>query len=70
MMPLDPRVSAVITRLLARSRAGQEKYGTDLTRSDLSLVDWLDHAQQEAMDFVLYLEAARAKLKGDGDESK
>ena len=66
-MSADPIVDMVITRLLARSRVGQEKYGTDLTRSDLSLKDWLDHAQQEAMDFVLYLEAARAKLEDAGE---
>ena len=66
-MPIDPHVSMVVTRFLERSRVGQEKYGTDLTRSDLSLKDWLKHAQEEAMDFVLYLETARAKLEEAGD---
>lgn len=59
----DPIVSMVITRLLERSRAGQKKYGSDLTRSDLALRDWLEHALEEAMDFALYLQRAITELE-------
>ena len=41
-----------------RSRAiiGKQKYGTDMDRDDLSMIEWLRHAQEEAMDQSIYLE--------------
>ena len=39
-----------------RSKIGTEKYGTTLDRNDLKPLEWLQHAQEEAMDFTLYLE--------------
>jgi hypothetical protein len=35
---------------------GIKKYGVTLDRNDLSFQDWIKHAQEEAMDFILYLE--------------
>ena len=52
----DDNVSRVIGKLLERSQAGQLKYGTTLAREDLTRDDWLNHAQQEAMDLANYLE--------------
>lgn len=46
----------VAEKLLERDRFGQKKYGTSLDRTDLSVLDWLRHAQEEAMDFAGYLE--------------
>lgn len=54
--PTDPIVDRVIAKYNERSQAGIKKYGTMLTRDDLSTTDWLKHAQEEAMDFSLYLE--------------
>lgn len=52
----DPIVEAVRAKLLARSQAGIEKYGTNLARKDLSRLEWLRHAQEEALDLANYLE--------------
>jgi hypothetical protein len=52
----DPIVERVRAKLHARSQAGIAKYGTDMTRTDLALVDWLRHAQEEALDQAVYLE--------------
>jgi len=52
----DSVVSSVINKFLERSKMGKEKYGTDLDRTDLSLYDWIVHAQDEHMDAILYLE--------------
>jgi hypothetical protein len=52
----DGNVQRVIGKLLERSKAGQIKYGTTLAREDLTRDDWLNHAQQEAMDLANYLE--------------
>lgn len=52
----DPYVEAVREKLLKRSRVGVAKYGTNLEREDLSVRDWLVHAQEECMDLANYLE--------------
>ena len=52
----DSVVNSVINKFLERSKMGKEKYGTDLDRTDLSLYDWILHAQEEHMDAILYLE--------------
>lgn len=52
----DPIVVSVMTKFYERSQVGIKKYNTMLTRVDLSTLEWLNHAQDEAMDFCLYLE--------------
>ena len=52
----DPIVESVREKLLTRSKAGIEKYGTRLDRKDLNTIDWLIHAQEEALDLANYLE--------------
>lgn len=55
-MKLDSIVTSVIKQFEERSIKGKEKYGTDLDRTDLSLLEWIEHAKQEHMDAILYLE--------------
>lgn len=55
-MPLDSIVTAIIEQFKQRAVKGKAKYGTDLDRNDLSTVEWIEHAQQELMDAILYLE--------------
>ena len=52
----DKIVKKVIDKFKQRSEAGIKKYGVTLERNDLSFQDWITHAQEEAMDFILYLE--------------
>jgi len=52
----DPIVEAVRLKMLGRSQVGLHKYGIGLDRKDLSRLDWLRHAQEEAMDLANYLE--------------
>jgi hypothetical protein len=52
----DSIVESVINQFKERSKVGIEKYGVTLDRKDLNFLDWVNHAQQEAMDFILYLE--------------
>ena len=47
---------AVATKLLKRAEVGLTKYGVTMERTDLSGLDWLIHAQEEAMDLAVYLE--------------
>lgn len=52
----DELCEAVAQKLASRSRVGQAKYGTKLTRTDLTKKDWLRHIQEEAMDMANYCE--------------
>lgn len=54
--PLDSVVLSVIQKFKERANVGKKKYGTDLDRQDLQTADWIQHAQEELMDGILYLE--------------
>jgi hypothetical protein len=56
---LDSVVVSVLHKFINRAQFGKEKYGTDLDREDLSFLDWVNHAQEEHMDAILYLEKMR-----------
>jgi hypothetical protein len=53
---MDSIVSSIIKQFEERSIKGKKKYGVDLDRTDLTLLEWLQHAKEEAMDLALYLE--------------
>jgi hypothetical protein len=59
----DKIVLRVLSRFAERSNVGIRKYNTTLERSDLTTLEWLTHAQDEAMDFVLYLERLKDEYK-------
>ena len=46
----------VCTKITQRAQIGKEKYGTTMERTDLTKLQWLRHAQEEAMDLAVYLE--------------
>jgi hypothetical protein len=60
----DPIVVAVMNKFYERSQVGIKKYNTMLDRDDLSHIEWLNHAQDEAMDLCLYLERLKKKIQG------
>ena len=60
----DSIVSSVISQFLARSKKGKAKYGVDLDRKDLTLLEWIEHAKQEHMDAILYLEKIKQIVSG------
>jgi len=53
---MDSIVTSVIEKFRQRSEFGQRKYGTNLDRTDLKFLDWVNHMQEELMDAILYLE--------------
>jgi hypothetical protein len=57
----DSIVQAIVDKFILRAQKGKEKYGTDMDRNDLSTNQWIEHAQDELMDGIIYLE----KLKKD-----
>jgi len=52
----DSVVFSVIKQFKGRADFGMKKYGTNLDRTDLSVLDWIQDAQEEHMDAILYLE--------------
>jgi len=52
----DSVVMSVIKQFKGRADFGIQKYGTNMDRQDLSVLDWIQHAQEEHMDAILYLE--------------
>jgi len=59
----DSIVESIISQFKQRSEVGIAKYGTTLERKDLSTLEWIEHAKQEAMDFILYLERLKQEMK-------
>ena len=45
-----------MNKIAKRAIQGREKYGTTMERDDLTQLEWLIHAQEEAMDLAVYLE--------------
>ncbi len=60
----DSIVDSIIDEHIKRAEMGKEKYNTTLDRTDLSVLDYLQHAKEEAMDLALYLEKVIQMLKG------
>jgi len=59
---MDSIVSSIIKQFKERSAVGKAKYGTDLDRTDLTLLEWIEHAKQEHMDAILYLEKIKQQF--------
>lgn len=59
---LDSVVQAVVEKFVTRAKFGKQKYNTDLDRQDLSVLDWIQHAQDELHDGILYLEKLKQEL--------
>ena len=59
----DSVVEAVTESFKQRSKTGIEKYGVTLDRTDLNVLDWLQHLQEELMDATLYVEKLKKELK-------
>jgi len=62
-VPLDSVVTSVLESFKQRAATGQKKYGTNLDRTDLKTLDWIQHMQEELMDATLYLEKLKREFK-------
>ena len=50
----DPIVEAAIAELRKRSQEGIIKYGTTMARTDIDLLQWVQHLKEELMDAFIY----------------
>jgi hypothetical protein len=62
----DSVVDSIIDQFVQRATFGKQKYGTDLDREDLSVLEWIEHAKQEHMDAILYLEKLKKIVETKG----
>ena len=46
----------VCKKIKARSDVGKRKYGVTMEEETLTRLEWLIHAQEEAMDLAVYLQ--------------
>lgn len=53
---MDANVTAVQALLATRAERGFAKYGTTTERSDIDLLGWLQHLQEELLDAAVYVE--------------
>ena len=61
-MSRDPIVNAVIDQFEARSDEGMRHYGMSMAANPKTPLQWLQDAQEELMDAILYLEALRNSM--------
>ena len=47
---------AVCRKIAGRAEFGKSKYGVTMETAPLSRLEWLIHAQEEAMDLAVYLQ--------------
>jgi len=59
----DPIVNTVVNKFLDRSKQGMKKYGTSMHDNNKPVADWIEDAQEELMDGILYLQKLKEKVK-------
>jgi hypothetical protein len=55
-MKLSKIEDEVCKKILSRALVGKTKYGVTMETAPLTRIEWLIHAQQEAMDLTIYLQ--------------
>ena len=59
----DQNVENVVKQLRWRAERGLAKYGVTTERKDLSVIEWLQHLQEELMDATVYIEKLKREIK-------
>lgn len=64
VLKTDTVVDTIVDKFIDRATFGKNKYGKDLDRKDLSLEEWINHALEEHMDAILYLQKIKQVIGG------
>ena len=59
---MDSIVEELIEKYVERAEIGKAKYNMTMDRDDLSISEWVNHAQEEAMDLSIYLTKIKREL--------
>ena len=65
----DSVVDTILNKFIDRAEMGFTKYSNTLDRKDLSKLEWINHAQEELMDGILYLERLKQEIDDQTTES-
>ena len=55
MVKKDKLVDDVLKRMKTRSDSGIKKFGTTMLEAEKPFLSWIDDAQEEACDTIIYL---------------
>ena len=53
----------VCEKIQGRAKVGKGKYGVTMERADLTLLEWLQHLQEELMDAAVYVQRLMEEVK-------
>ena len=59
----DPLVQRILERFAKRSENGIKKYGKTMVDATKSIDEWIDDAQEESWDKIVYLEKIKIELQ-------
>lgn len=62
---IDPNVEKVREMLYNRMEAGYKKYGVTTERTDIDLMGWLQHLQEELLDAAVYIERLKKEVNNE-----
>jgi len=60
----DPVVNRVLAKLIRRSDEGMQRFGVSMADADKPVLEWIEDAQEELMDAILYLEKLKERFNG------
>lgn len=66
----DPNVNEICNEFELRASNGFTKYGITTQRTDLDLLQWIQHLKEELMDAVVYIHRIQKDLKESQDDIK
>ena len=66
----DNNVNEICLEYMKRADHGFKKYGVTTERTDLDLMQWIQHLKEELMDAVVYIHRIQKELKEKQDDLK
>lgn len=66
----DNNVNELCLEYMTRAGHGFKKYGVTTERTDLELMDWIQHLKEELMDATVYIHRIQKELKERQDDLK
>ena len=66
----DNNVNEICLEYMKRADHGFKKYGVTTERTDLDLMQWIQHLKEELMDATVYIHRIQKELKEKQDDLK
>ena len=66
----DNNVNEICLEYMKRADHGFKKYGVTTERTDLDLMQWIQHLKEELLDATVYIHRIQKELKGKQDDLK